>query len=172
MEKYIRKLIKKNPEIALMPTKKLNRYRTLLKKGHRTEEDWDIIKDLLLECHVLSIEPSKELPPYKPNQHILQQGKDLLVFTNAKSCQKYLDHLSKFYKKRAADTLFLIGSLPFQEVMDFADDSKLDIVIDDPLRIEEKYLKYTSQEGKLTAVMNSNIGSLLKGFQRLLKMKP
>jgi len=169
MEKFIRKLVKKNPEIALMPTKKLNRYRTLLKKQRRTGEDWDIIKALLLECHVLSIEPSKEIPPYKPNQHMLQQGKDLLVFTNAKSCQKYLEYLTKFYKERTADTLFLIGSLPFQEAMDFADDRKLNIVIDDPWGAGEAYLKYTSQEGKLTAVMRGEITSLLKDFQRLLK---
>ena len=135
----------------LISQKNVNLIKIKLGKSHRKESDWVVIKEILSSHNVIVAEPVKpdRLVPVK--EHILCEDGSLVVFTNIDDCTEHIIHLNR--QDGVPDRLFQLGSMPFIEAVDIAEEYGMDLYIDLQAKPNTRCMCYVAGEGKIKAVM-------------------
>ena len=140
-----------NPDFNLIPKDQVAQIKDLLKKEHRTEDDWTIIKDILQSHAVIVTEPVKPDRRIKVRNHILCEEGNLIVFTNGNDCQRYTKEF--ILKNLPASTLFQMGSMPFTMAVDIAEKHRMDLLIDPVSAPGDRFMMYVHGKSQIKAVM-------------------
>ena len=141
-----------DPRLNLISKEELATLETLNNKPHRTQEDWDVITDILTERSVFTITPRVTTEKTKAIGQVLLHDGYLHVFTTFEKCQGYTDLVTK---EDPRQNYFNINTLDFQEAMDTADKYGIDLCVDHPsdLSYVQKYIEYDSETGNLRSMM-------------------
>ena len=142
MEDFKRKLAE-NPDIHLISEEQTATLEKLLGKPHRSEDDWDVIKDILYSIHVVTATPIQKRSKIKSVDHILCEKGDLLVYTTMEKCQK---NMQKLFKKDSKLRFCQYTFLPCEEVLDIALDHKMQVFIDRPEDRSKNYMMEHPEE--------------------------
>lgn len=133
-------------EFDLIPKSDVKTIKKLLKKIKRTEDDWTVIKDILHAHSLLVIAPMHD--KVETHNHLLVDDGNLIAFTNFGDASAYY---KDFVRRKIPEGTYLeIGSLPFDEALDTADEEGMELYIDPPVR-PDMFLKYAN--GRITAAM-------------------
>jgi len=142
--------------------------KALLALPHRTEEDWCVIKDIFDRRDLICMEPAEETSDTEVIEHFMIKDGRLCAFTNL---QDAVDYIKENVPKDRNGLSFQIGTRPFLEAVEIADDQSMELLIDLPTkeRTTEKYMSY--KDGQLTAVMpiKSAMNTALRRLMKLSK---
>ena len=169
--KELRKQLRKNPNVHIISGKEKKTFQSLLKKKIRTEEEWEVIKDILTNCDVITIEPRVESKTFSRVGHILSFNGDLRVFTDPKICEDYLDAITALYSAQDYGGSFLIGILPFEYVASLAEEKEMVVCIDDPLYFKRTFLTLDGKKHLLKASMRLLDSEDEKKMKSLIRMR-
>ena len=122
-----------------------------LGKSHRKESDWAVIKDILSSHNVIVAEPVKPDRRVPVKEHILCEDGALIVFTNIEDCNEHIIHLNR--KNGVPGRIFQLGSMPFEEAVDIAEEYGMNLYIDLQAKANTKCMCYVAGEEKIKAVM-------------------
>ena len=98
-----------------------------LGKSHRKESDWEVIKEILGRRNVLTFIPPKRAKGLTTIEKVLCEDGNLIVFTNMEDCTRHIQIVQfkgKFWK------YVEIGSIPFVNVLDIADQHGMNVLIE------------------------------------------
>ena len=139
-----------NPDFNLIPKEQVTKIKNLLKKEHRTEDDWTIIKDILQSHSVIVTEPVKPSSRIKVRDHILCDEGNLVVFTNGNDCQRYTKEF--IHKILPSSTIFQMGSMPFTMAVEMAEKHRMDLLIDPVSEPGDRFMMYVHGKSQIKAV--------------------
>lgn len=152
MQQAFEKFIAQNAEEHnLIPQKDVDLIKIKLGKSHRKESDWGVIKDILSSHNVIVAEPAKPDRRVPVKEHIMCEDGHLVVFTNIEDCNEHIIHLNR--KDGVPDRLFRLGSMPFEEAVDIAEEYGMDLYIDLHAKTNTVCMCYVAGEEKIKAVM-------------------
>ena len=137
-------------EWNLISEEELSLLKMKLGKGHRKESDWEVIKDILGRRNVITFIPPKRAKGITTIEKVLCENGNLIVFTNMEDCTRHIQVVQfkgKFWK------YVEIGSIPFVNVLDIADQHGMNVLIDVNYEVNCKCLMYESEEQRLKAVI-------------------
>lgn len=116
----------------LMTAEELSIIDSKLALLHRTEDDWAAIKAFLSDRDVIVME-SEVLPSAG---HMTISENALLAFTTMEKCTAWIN-------KAASGIIFLIGSLPFEQAVDVADEQQMPLYLD--VDYDARFMCYQNQ---------------------------
>ena len=149
MKKNFQTIIEKNPNANIIPPEELDIIRIKLGKSKRKESDWTIIKDILYKHDLIVMEPEKKdryLPEY---DHIMSEDGVLVAFTSIDECMKHVRWLNE--EDGTPGRGFLIGSLPFEQIIRTADEYGLDLIIDPAMDGRTRCMLYLPDSHEIKA---------------------
>ena len=117
----------------LITSEELSLIAAKLALPHRTQDDWAPIKDVLLERDVFVMESAT----YPSIGHMTVADGAVLVFTTKEKCTDWID-------KYAPHVRFVIGSLPYSQAIEVADEHRRPLYLD--MSIGEKFIAYRDKE--------------------------
>lgn len=116
-------------------------------KNHRTEKDWNVIKDLLSEKSVITMNSmNKKLFRKTSIENIFTNQGFLLVFSNIDDC---INYVKWFNQQIMRDGSFEIGTIPLKDVLEISDRECIPVAIDINPVTQGHFIYY--QKGKMTA---------------------
>ena len=116
-------------ERNLIPESDVKTIKNLLKKIRRTEDEWDVIKDILDSHSVIYITPIHS--KVKTCNRMLVDDGHLIAFTNFKDATAYC---KDFVRRKIQEGVQVrMGSLPFDDATETADKEGMDLHIDPPV---------------------------------------
>ena len=138
------------PEWNLISKEEASLLKMKLGKSHRKESDWEVIKEILGRRNLLTFIPPKRAKGLTTIEKVLCEDGNLIVFTNMDDCTRHIQIVQfkgKFWKHVE------IGSIPFVNVLDIADQHGMNVLIDVNYEVNCKCLMYESGEQRLKAVI-------------------
>lgn len=148
--KEFEKFIADKPELNLVSKEEISLLKMKIGKSHRKESDWEVIKDILRRRNVLTFIPPKKAKGLTTIEKVLCENGSLTVFTNMDDCTRHIQILQLKGKFRG---YVEIGYIPFEDVLDIADQHGMNVLIDVSDEINSKCLMYESGEHRLKAVI-------------------
>ena len=113
-----------------------------IQKSHRTEKDWDFVKNLLEDKRLYTLHPAD--PEYMDRyclEGVLKDRGALVVFTSQKACTEFV----RTHEMVTTQTEVQVMTIPFQHVIEIADDYEMGVCIDRKQRLNEKFLFYNGK---------------------------
>lgn len=138
------------PEWNLFSKEEVSLLKMKLGKSHRKESDWEVIKEILGKRNVLTFIPPKRAKGLTTIEKVLCENGNLIVFTNLDDCTRHIQVLQFKEKFRG---YVEIGYIPFEEVLDIADQHGMNVLIDVNDEVNRKCLLYEPEEQRLKAVI-------------------
>ncbi|MBP5718165.1 MAG: hypothetical protein J6X53_04205, partial [Abditibacteriota bacterium] len=92
LEEQLREVLSA-PDVHILSEHDLAVLDKMLSKPHRSEKDWDTIKDILLDADLFTIEPPRS-KKVRAVEGVLYENGTLLAFTSLQKCQAYIRKLS------------------------------------------------------------------------------
>ena len=138
------------PEWNLISKEEVSLLKMKLGKSHRKESDWEVIKEILGRRNVLTFIPPKRAKGLTTIEKVLCENGNLIVFTNMDDCTRHVRVLQFKGKFRG---YVEIGYIPFEDVVDIADQYGVNVLIDVNDEGNCKCLMYESGEQRLKAVI-------------------
>ena len=132
-----------NPNIHMITQEQAATLERLMGQPRRSDAEWDVIKDILYDIHVVTATPIQKGTKVKSVNHILCEDGDLLVYTTMEKCQ---EHMQKLFQKDSRLRFCEYTFLPCEEVFDIAHDHKLKAFIDRPEDRTKKRLREHPEE--------------------------
>ena len=129
---------------------------------HRSEDDWDEIKDLLAERRIILISPASG---YLSIEHILVYEGRLIAFTNVEEAYRNTIMLSGDDHMLSGDdhTIFQFGTIGFFEACEIADRNDMELFIDPVWTPGPRFLAYKDGRIEVKALFNK------KDAERMLR---
>ena len=112
----------------LIPQADVEKIKELLKKIRRTEDEWTVIKDILVSHSLIVTSPTS--PDVESCNHMLVDSGALIAFTNADDASSYC---RDFVKRNCPSGYFQVGSMPFVTIVETADQEHMNLYIDPPV---------------------------------------
>ena len=137
-------------EWNLISEEELSLLKMKLGKGHRKESDWEVIKDILGRRNVITFIPPKRAKGITTIEKVLCENGNLIVFTNMEDCTR---HIQVVQFKGKFRRYVEIGSIPFGNVLDIADQHGMNVLIDMNDENNSRCLMYEPAEKRLKAVI-------------------
>ena len=137
MGKEFDEYIADKPELNLVSKEEVALLKIKLGKSHRKESDWDVIKEILWNCNVLTFTPTIRVRGITNIGKILCEDGFLVVFSNIDDCTRYVQ----------------IGTIPFVDVLEIADQHNKDVLIDVNQERNSKCFMYVHKSKELNAVI-------------------
>ena len=140
-------------EFALLTDQEISQLRIKTGKGHRTQNDWTFISELLQDKFVYTAVPVED--DYKrlfSVDGVLKDGGHLLIFTAVEGCKEYLE---KYGSARFGYDLS-IDSIPFSTVIKVATDHQERVLLDMNYPQTGRIIGYDGLERKLRVVKVKN----------------
>ena len=150
MKKDFQTIIEQNPNANLIPPEELDIIRIKLGKSKRKESDWTIIKDILYRHDLIVMEPEKKDRYYPVYDHIMSEDGILVAFTSVDECIKHVRWLNE--EDGTPEREFLIGSMPFEQAVQTADEHGRDLIIDPAMDGRTKCMLYLPDSHEIKAV--------------------
>lgn len=147
----LQKMLKSDPNVHTISSRDNQILCSKLKKKSRTEKDWDIIKEILMNCDVITMVPSVESDDICTVEHVLCVHGNLKVFTTVRTCKEYFDVIRTLYTEQIHGQLYGIGTIPFEEVAILAEEKEMLVDIDDPVVTERTFLILDGKNHRLKA---------------------
>ena len=133
-------------ERNLIPESDVKTIKNLLKKLRRTEDEWDVIRDILGSHSIIYITPIH--PKVKTCNRMLVDDGRLMAFTNFNDATAYC---KDFVRREIQEGLQVqMGSMPFDDATEIADKEGMELFIDHPVD-EGMFLLYSN--GRIRATM-------------------
>lgn len=142
--------LEKNPGIQLIPKEDVDKIKIKLGKSHRKESDWDVIKKILMNHDLITASPQKRTRRVRDIQGVLYEEGVLVAFTNLDDCNKHLKSL--YEDNRRLGSVFNVKSLPFEELINIAEENKKNIFIDIQLEKNCMFMMYHYDKKYIEAV--------------------
>lgn len=97
-------------------------------KSHRSEKDWDVIKKLITDKAVITMN-SMDRKLYRKTsiENVFTDKGFLIVFSNINDCANYIRW---FNQQMMRNGYFEIGAIPFGDVLDISDRKNIPVAID------------------------------------------
>ena len=152
--KELEKYVADEPEWNLASEEEVSLLKMKLGKSHRKESDWEIIKEILGRRNVLTFIPPKRAKGLTTIEKVLCENVSLTVFTNMDDCMRHIQILQLKGKFRGNVE---IGYIPFEDVLDIADQHGMNVLIDVGDAINSKCFMYESGEQRLKAVIMASM---------------
>ena len=130
----------------LIPQADVEKIKELLKKFKRTEDEWTVIKDILVSHSLIVTSPTS--PDVESCNHMLVDSGALIAFTNADDASSYC---RDFVKRNCPSGYFQVGSMPFVTIVETADQEHMNLYIDPPVG-RGLFLNYFNGQLKASAV--------------------
>ena len=144
------KYVTDKPEWNLASKEEVSLMKIKLGKSHRKESDWEVIQEILWRRNVLTFIPPKKVKGLTTIENVLCENGNLTVFTNLDDCTR---HIQVVQLKENFRGYVEIGYIPFEDVLDIADQHGMNVLIDVSDAINSKCLMYESGEQRLKAVI-------------------
>ena len=143
-----------DPDVNILSERDLSVLDKMLEKPHRTDEDWEEIKDILLDADLFPLQPPKSkanAKRFRAVDGILCEDGVLRAFTTLEKCQAYMQKLSKKIRGR----YYGINIISFYTMMETAKREKTRIIIDEPENIFKHFFLYDGETELITASLLS-----------------
>ena len=150
MAKEFDEYIADKPELNLVSKEEVALLKIKLGKSHRKESDWDIIKEIFWKRNVLTFTPTKRARKVTNIEKILCEDGFLVVFSNIDDCTR---HIQKMQHSGILERYVQIGTIPFVDVLEIADQHKKDVLIDVNEERSSKCFLYVHKSKELKAVI-------------------
>ena len=148
--KEFERYVADKPEWNLVSKEEVSLLKMKLGKSHRKEADWVVIKEILGRRNVLTFIPPKKAKGLTTIEKVLCENESLIVFTNMDDCTQ---HIQVLQLKGKFQGYVEIGYIPFEDVLDIADQHGMNVLIDVSDAINSKCLMYESGQQRLKAVI-------------------
>jgi len=148
--KEFEKYVADKPEWNLVSKEEVSLLKIKLGKSHRKEADWAVIKEILGKRNVLSFIPPEKAKGLTTVEKVLCENGSLTVFTNMEDCTRHIQVLQLKGKFRG---YVEIGYIPFEDVLDIADQHGMNVFIDVSDAINSRCFMYEPGERQLKAVI-------------------
>ena len=125
----------------------VEKIKELLKKIRRTEDEWTVIKDILASHSLIVTSPTS--PDVESCNHMLVDSGALIAFTNADDASSYC---RDFLKRNCPSGYFQVGSMPFETIVETADQEHMNLYIDPPVG-RGLFLNYFNGQLKASVVL-------------------
>lgn len=145
-----KRTILEHPDANPISEEKLSVMEKLLKKPRRSEEDWDVIKDILSEGDVFTASPAWNTKEVRGVGKILCRDNTLFVFTTFEKCH---DYMVKLIEKGECPPYYEISAMPYGYVMEVANREAMMAFLDCPEKRMKKFIVYNSAQEKIIASM-------------------
>jgi hypothetical protein len=146
----VKRALLKHPDANPISQKDRSTITRLLKQPLRSEEDWDVIKDILAEHDIFTAVPTWETKTVKDVERILCKDNALFVFTTFDKCQTYMKRL---IERGECPPYYHVSAMPYGYVMQVADERGMMIYLDYPNRRRTKFITYNSERRSLIATV-------------------
>ena len=150
MAKEFDEYIADKPELNLVSKEEVALLKIKLGKSHRKESDWDIIKEIFWKRNVLTFTPTKRARKVTNIEKILCEDGFLVVFSNIDDCTR---HIHEMQHRGILERYVQIGTIPFLDVLEIADQHKKDVLIDVNEERSSKCFLYVHKSKDLKAVI-------------------
>lgn len=138
-----------NSNIQSIPENELSTYEKLLRKTHRSQEDWDTIQKILFSGEVFTATPTKRTDDINDIEGVLCREDSLMVFTTLEKCTMLLDYLQK---KTPSIPSYDIGTIAFKYAVGLAGQYKKTMYVDFPVKgLFKKCIIYDGNTARLSA---------------------
>ena len=134
------------PDVHILSERDLSVLNKMLKKPHRSEKDWDVVKDILLDADLFTIEPPRSKKVRAVEGALYEDG-TLMAFTSLQKCQAYIRKLSG---EQGAQRYY-INIISCETLFEIAEKKKAQLVIDKPENPFQMFFVYDSQTKRLGA---------------------
>ena len=148
--KKFEKYVADKPEWNLISKEEASLLKMKLGKSHRKESDWEVIKEILGRRNLLTFIPPKRAKGLTTIEKVLCENGNLMVFTNMDDCTRHIQVLQFKGKFRG---YVEIGYIPFDNVLDIADQHGMNVLIDMNDENKSRCLMYEPAEKRLKAVI-------------------
>ena len=153
MAKEFDEYIADKPELNLVSKEEVALLKIKLGKSHRKESDWDAIKEIFWKRNVLTFTPTKRVKGVTNIEKILCEYGFLVVFSNIDDCTR---HIREMQHREILERYVQIGTIPFVNVLEIADQSNKDVLIDVGMERNSKCFMYAYKGKELRAVILEN----------------
>ena len=150
MAKEFDEYIADKPELNLVSKEEVALLKIKLGKSHRKESDWDVIKEIFWKRNVLTFTPTKRVREVTNIEKILCEHGFLVVFSNIDDCTR---HIREMQHRGILERYVQIGTIPFVDVLEIADQHKKDVLIDVNEERSSKCFLYVHKSKELKAVI-------------------
>lgn len=150
MDKEFDKYIADKSELNLISKEEVALLKIKLGKSHRKESDWDVIKEIFWKHNVLTFTPTKRVRGVINIEKILCEDDYLVVFSNIDDCTR---HIREMQHRGILERYVQIGTIPFVEVVEIADQYNKDALIDIVEERNSKCFMYAHRGKELKAVI-------------------
>ena len=133
------------PDVRILSEHDLTVLDKMLSKPHRSERDWNIIKDILLDADLFTIEPPRS-KKIRAVEGVLYEDGTLLAFTSLQKCQAYIRKLSG----EQGEQRYYINVISCETLFEIAEKKKVQLVIDKPENPLQACFLYDSQTERLS----------------------
>ena len=144
-EELLRKVLN-SPDVHILSERDLSVLTKMLKKPHRSEKDWGVVKDILLDADLFTIEPPRS-KKIRAVEGVLYEDGTMMAFTSLQKCQAYLRKLSG---EQGAERYY-INVISCETLFEIAEKKKSQLVIDKPENPFQMFFVYDSQTKRLGA---------------------
>ena len=148
--KKFEKYVADKPEWNLISKEEASLLKMKLGKSHRKESDWGVIKEIFGRRNLLTFIPPKRAKGLTTIEKVLCENGNLMVFTNMDDCTRHIQVLQFKGKFRG---YVEIGYIPFDNVLDIADQHGMNVLIDMNDENNSRCLMYEPAEKRLKAVI-------------------
>ena len=139
MAKEFDEYITDKPELNLISKEEVALLKIKLGKSHRKESDWDLIKEIFWKRNVLTFTPTKMVKGVTNIEKILCEYGFLVVFSNIDDCTR---HIREMQHRGILERYVQVGTIPFVDVLEIADQSNKDVLIDVDMEGNSKCFMY------------------------------
>lgn len=148
MSKEFDDFIADKPYLRIISKENVSMLKIKLGKNHRKESDWTIIKKILYNHDLITVNVTRPVPGITSVEHILCEENALLAFSNFDDCEKHIRYLQTF---TSLERYVEVGSIPFETVIEVADNRQMPVYIDLTMEPNRKIIVYNPQERRFTA---------------------
>ncbi|MBD5503320.1 MAG: hypothetical protein HDR09_06115 [Lachnospiraceae bacterium] len=150
MAKEFDEYIADKPELNLVSKEEVALLKIKLGKSHRKESDWDVIKEIFWKRNVLTFTPTKRAREVTNIEKILCEDGFLVVFSNIDDCTR---HIREMQHRGILERYVQIGTIPFVDVLEIADQHNKDVLIDVDEERNSMCFMYAHKSKELKAVI-------------------
>ena len=134
------------PDVHILSERDLSVLDKMLKKPHRSQKDWDVIQDILLDADLFTIEPPRS-KKVRAVDGVLYEDGTLMAFSSLQKCQDYIRKLSGGQGAQR----YYINVISCETLFEVAEKKKAQLVIDKPENPFQMFFVYDSQTKRLGA---------------------
>ena len=151
MSQDLDKKLEKIRGLHMLGKEEVSTLRMLIRKEHRTPEEWQLIHEMVSSHTLLTGEPAIRTGMVSKDSHILREGNALMVFTNSDDCEAHIDRILN--KENVPDQRFDLRILSYEEAINAANERHLDVRFDVQYLGNYRFLSYSHKTKKLKVSM-------------------